>query len=343
MKAVRVTVSFNIEQQQWSHVFDIERGSTIRQLKEQMLNPKGTEEDVDSFELQLLGCRVTDWEQIHLEQTLDFNYLGPEEGGRRAKQDMLEREASAAPACTPDNDTQKTPRTPEASELPPVGKPAVVSVSAVQGGSGNGSVQLSYTAAARPSAALPAPALAQRWEVVGGADKGGILVREGRSISSKMLPDRLSHGSLVEELRKENERLHYRKLQGAGPESGWVSLTMNGKELLSHRPPSSEDLFTLDRALALQEDLMEGFAQPSFQASLSALHREFEEQNGLDGLAFQQKRTELLLTVQATVLPNYGFEGTPAGLVRMMKAFSPYMASKEVAWNNEQLNKLLPL
>jgi len=342
MTTVRVTVSFNIERQQWSHVFDAERGSTIWQLKKQMLTPKGTDEDINAFELQLLSCRVPDWEQIHLDQTLEFNYLGPEEGERRAKQDMLERETSAAPAST-SHDKHIIQGTPQASAPLPVGEPAVGGECVVSGGSGNDSIQALYTAAARPPTTQPAPALAQWWEVVGGADKGGILVREGRSISSKMLADRLSHGSLVEELRKEGERLHYRKLRGAGPETGWVSLTMNNKELLSRRPPLPEDLFTLDQALALQEDLMEGFAQPSFQALLSTLHREFEEQNGLDRPAFQQKRNELLLTVQATVLPKYGFAGTPAGLVCMMKAFGPYVASQEVAWNNGQLNKLLSL
>jgi len=383
-------VSFSVEQQQWSHAFDVEHGSTIRQLKQQMLSPKGTDEDIDSFELRLLGHRVPDWEQIHLNQTLDFSYLGPEEGERRARQDKLEKAASSAPASNPES-RQTTTENADASEpLPAVGglvsgisnntqeqasatesdqqQPAAPSSSkqqdrttssrqqqvtktssnpqqpsAASDESGKDAAQPLYTPAVRPPATQLAPALAQRWKVVGGADKGGILVREGRSISSRMVPDRLSHGSLVEELRKEGERLQYRKLQGAGPDSGWVSLTMSGKELLSRSPPSPEDLFTLDRALALQEDLMEGFAQPSFQASLRTLHCEFEEQNGLDGMTFQLKRNELLLTVQATVLPKYGFEGTPAGLVRMMKAFGPYIASKEVVWNNEQLNKLLPL
>jgi len=176
MTTVRVTVSFNIERQQWSHVFDAERGSTIWQLKKQMLTPKGTDEDINAFELQLLSCRVPDWEQIHLDQTLEFNYLGPEEGERRAKQDMLERETSAAPAST-SHDKHIIQGTPQASAPLPVGEPAVGGECVVSGGSGNDSIQALYTAAARPPTTQPAPALAQWWEVVGGADKGGILVR----------------------------------------------------------------------------------------------------------------------------------------------------------------------
>lgn len=70
------------------------------------------------------------------------------------------------------------------------------------------------------------------WEVVGGAEKGGILVREGQSLKSPEASERLSHGALVEELELVGERLHYKLLTGTGPAEGWVSLKMSGKDLL---------------------------------------------------------------------------------------------------------------
>ena len=71
------------------------------------------------------------------------------------------------------------------------------------------------------------------WQVVGGADRGGILAREGRDVASELLPERLAHGALVLELSLDGERLRYELLTGGGPATGWVSLRVAGKELLS--------------------------------------------------------------------------------------------------------------
>lgn len=77
--------------------------------------------------------------------------------------------------------------------------------------------------------------MAQRWEVIGGADKGGILVRAGQATSSEQLPDRLAHGAIVEEIALAGERLNYKKISGSGPATGWVSLTVSGKSLLEKK------------------------------------------------------------------------------------------------------------
>jgi len=68
------------------------------------------------------------------------------------------------------------------------------------------------------------------WRVVGGADKG-IVVREACDRTSAELP-RLAHGARVEELARTGDRLQYKKLEGDGPDSGWVSVAVSGKELL---------------------------------------------------------------------------------------------------------------
>eukprot|EP00438_Fugacium_kawagutii_P022169 Skav235767 [mRNA] locus=scaffold803:651734:653416:+ [translate_table: standard] len=70
------------------------------------------------------------------------------------------------------------------------------------------------------------------WEVVGGADKGGILVREGQSLKSTELSGRLSTGAILGELERAGERLKYCLLKGTGPAEGWVSLKVAGKELV---------------------------------------------------------------------------------------------------------------
>uniref|UniRef100_A0A7S1RZV7 Thioesterase domain-containing protein n=1 Tax=Alexandrium catenella TaxID=2925 RepID=A0A7S1RZV7_ALECA len=71
-----------------------------------------------------------------------------------------------------------------------------------------------------------------QWEVVGGGDKGGILAREGADLKSAATADRLSTGAVVEQLESVGERLHYKLQSGTGPETGWVSLKLSGKDLL---------------------------------------------------------------------------------------------------------------
>mmetsp|Transcript_83087 Transcript_83087/g.144309 ORF Transcript_83087/g.144309 Transcript_83087/m.144309 type:complete len:588 (-) Transcript_83087:82-1845(-) len=70
-----------------------------------------------------------------------------------------------------------------------------------------------------------------KWKVVGGADKGGILVREGQGTSSTQCEERLATGSLVEEVELVGERLHFKRISGAGPAEGWVSIKLKGKDL----------------------------------------------------------------------------------------------------------------
>eukprot|EP00406_Dinophysis_acuminata_P076885 CAMPEP_0179251864 /NCGR_PEP_ID=MMETSP0797-20121207/21912_1 /TAXON_ID=47934 /ORGANISM="Dinophysis acuminata, Strain DAEP01" /LENGTH=519 /DNA_ID=CAMNT_0020959663 /DNA_START=42 /DNA_END=1601 /DNA_ORIENTATION=+ len=83
----------------------------------------------------------------------------------------------------------------------------------------------------------------QIWEVVGGGDKGGVMVREGAGLNSSQEPDRLSTGALVVELELAGERLWFDRLTGAGPDRGWVSIRLKDKELLvksSRRPTAAE-------------------------------------------------------------------------------------------------------
>ncbi|CAL1158679.1 unnamed protein product [Cladocopium goreaui] len=83
------------------------------------------------------------------------------------------------------------------------------------------------------------------WEVIGGKDKGGIMVREGRGLRSKECSDRLAVASFVEELELVGERLHYKLMAGSGPQTGWVSINIGDKTLLKCivKPPPKPPLF----------------------------------------------------------------------------------------------------
>jgi len=97
----------------------------------------------------------------------------------------------------------------------------------------------------------------QKWEVVGGGDKGGIVVRAGRHLGSAEHPSKLEKNSLVEELARTGDRLKYRLLRGKGPEEGWVSVRLKEKVLLE---PVDEEVAeagpsrAMDRVQELREE-----------------------------------------------------------------------------------------
>ena len=70
------------------------------------------------------------------------------------------------------------------------------------------------------------------WQVVGGKGTGGILVRESRELTSRIYEERLSSGALLEQLALVNQRLHFKRLTGSGPATGWISLRIGGKDLV---------------------------------------------------------------------------------------------------------------
>jgi len=80
------------------------------------------------------------------------------------------------------------------------------------------------------------PCNRQLWVVVAGEGKGGILVRTSESTTSKMLSERLSTGATIEELGVVGNRLHYKRITGHGPDSGWVSISLSEKKLVERCP-----------------------------------------------------------------------------------------------------------
>jgi len=94
----------------------------------------------------------------------------------------------------------------------------------------------------------------QNWEVVGGGDKGGILIREGEGLASAQTKDRLSTGAIVQELELKGERLYYLLLQGTGPVIGWASIKLKDKDLLVKTDKAPKDVWGLS-----DEELMAKF------------------------------------------------------------------------------------
>lgn len=103
---------------------------------------------------------------------------------------------------------------------------------------------------------------------------------------------------------------------------------------------SSSKGFTRERAVALQQELRLGFQSDSFQAELQQLQNRSKNE-GLSHTRFLAERSKVFLTVQRRVLPRFGFEGSPAGVFKMMGAMQPYIKDPEFISLAEEINTLL--
>jgi len=70
------------------------------------------------------------------------------------------------------------------------------------------------------------------WTVVGGADRGGIIVRAERGLDSSVAAQRLATGAKVKGLECFEGRMRYELLEGQGPSEGWVTVSLKDKDLL---------------------------------------------------------------------------------------------------------------
>eukprot|EP00747_Dinoflagellata_sp_TGD_P191263 gnl/TRDRNA2_/TRDRNA2_54394_c0_seq1.p1 gnl/TRDRNA2_/TRDRNA2_54394_c0~~gnl/TRDRNA2_/TRDRNA2_54394_c0_seq1.p1 ORF type:complete len:169 (-),score=39.04 gnl/TRDRNA2_/TRDRNA2_54394_c0_seq1:90-596(-) len=94
------------------------------------------------------------------------------------------------------------------------------------------------------------------WKVVGGVAQGGIVARCGVDLASLQLPERLGTGAVVRELTLQGDRLQFSKVSGNGPETGWVSLKFQGKDLVVRLREADAD----DNCL---HDMIQGCWTPS--------------------------------------------------------------------------------
>ncbi|OLP96686.1 hypothetical protein AK812_SmicGene21056 [Symbiodinium microadriaticum] len=70
------------------------------------------------------------------------------------------------------------------------------------------------------------------WTVVGGAERGGIIVRAERGLDSSVAAQRLATGAKVKGLECFEGRMRYELLEGEGPSEGWVTVSLKDKDLL---------------------------------------------------------------------------------------------------------------
>ena len=110
-----------------------------------------------------------------------------------------------------------------------------------------------------------------------------------------------------------------------------------GQGRSARAPPGS---LSRDQVVKLQLDLFHGFRAEKFQKQLQALEGQ-RAAGALPVTEFLHKRQELFLTVQAAILPDYGFEGSADGVYRMMAAMGPYVKDRQFVELANGINRLL--
>mmetsp|Transcript_95316 Transcript_95316/g.296775 ORF Transcript_95316/g.296775 Transcript_95316/m.296775 type:complete len:282 (+) Transcript_95316:38-883(+) len=94
---------------------------------------------------------------------------------------------------------------------------------------------------------------------------------------------------------------------------------------------------TLEQALHIQDALYKGFSDSHFQRRLQEIERHHAGNQDL----FLAERSRLLLTVQAPILSEYGFESSQKGVIDMLDAGARFNCNSEYVQNRERLNHLL--
>lgn len=99
---------------------------------------------------------------------------------------------------------------------------------------------------------------------------------------------------------------------------------------------------TVEEAIALQKDLIEGFKAEDFQAKLKEISRGLAT-GQINERKFNVERTKLFLSVQKEVLPRFGFHPSQKGVFDMMNVFNTkgFDNNEEFAQNGWFLTQLL--
>eukprot|EP00746_Dinoflagellata_sp_MGD_P152409 gnl/MRDRNA2_/MRDRNA2_83649_c0_seq1.p1 gnl/MRDRNA2_/MRDRNA2_83649_c0~~gnl/MRDRNA2_/MRDRNA2_83649_c0_seq1.p1 ORF type:complete len:735 (+),score=179.12 gnl/MRDRNA2_/MRDRNA2_83649_c0_seq1:76-2280(+) len=122
------------------------------------------------------------------------------------------------------------------------------------------------------------------------------------------------------------------------PEVAAILEKVNAVKVQGTRNQKKETHLTHERAVTLQQELLEGFSSDEFQEKL----RQIRERTP-DKMAQVKEFRQLALTVQSEVLPRYGFDGTDAGVKAMLIAFAPLLKDDLVKNLTLQINEVLGL
>lgn len=103
---------------------------------------------------------------------------------------------------------------------------------------------------------------------------------------------------------------------------------------------------TLETALELLKELLTGYQSEAFQQRLKNLLAHYPDRSGYIGEAkyytgFYTMRKQVLLSLQSTVLPKYGFSKHQGGTVMMVTAIKQFSGDAEIDRIGKEINDIL--
>jgi len=157
------------------------------------------------------------------------------------------------------------------------------------------------------------------WRVVGGKDKGGIMVRSGKDVKSAQLDKRLATGTIFEELEKDEDRIKYEKIKGDGPDMGWVSMTFKSTVLVEPLWFDLEGEIKIKDVYKVVHDRVAVRAEPSKDAKMVGAEQKGATVRGnvieQDGVQWLKVKTALPKEVEGYMM----IDGTSVGLGLLLK------------------------
>lgn len=120
------------------------------------------------------------------------------------------------------------------------------------------------------------------WIVVGGKEKGGLIVRKGKELDSPYYKFRLQHGArIVAESPIDSKRMHYRKLTGDGPDFGWISLVAppSKKDKENDEPKPFKGMLVIPEGVELTDEIIDGLAKITWEAESEDYPKGFSPPN----------------------------------------------------------------
>ncbi|CAK9074552.1 unnamed protein product [Durusdinium trenchii] len=98
--------------------------------------------------------------------------------------------------------------------------------------------------------------------------------------------------------------------------------------------------WTKEKALELQQKLLESFTSPSFQLTLHELGRKYRASKGTDRRA-RAGFKQLVRKAQFEVIPEYGFPCSEEGVEQMIQAYERYKTDADIFVNSTIIKEVL--
>lgn len=95
-----------------------------------------------------------------------------------------------------------------------------------------------------------------------------------------------------------------------------------------------------ERALELQQSLLQAFTSPGFQKKLHVISRRYQACQGNDPGCWSDFK-KLVRSYQAEIIPHYGFEASGRGVHDMLQAFKAFDSDPDIYVNAAAINEAL--